>query len=251
MGCFDPRVLLSLPLDQVSFCFDSLYDSFRVRCWVAEASKSECRDGYFDFVDYLRIACSCMEDSPSTIPDMLDFLVPMHAFRSHTRLFFLFRLCCLCITEEHHELPAVKFSDVDISSSTCRLSAVILPAQFYLANCPDAITVCTTESALAAYKELSSQFNTYHFAGDPWSHVDVFGRAGFLKTLTNAYNNLKAVPVVGVTTTSRSSSVSSSAVVRKNIWAAGKAQKLAYFGDIPASENSKTVKELRQSSFKD
>ena len=64
---------------------------------------------------------------------------------------------------------------------------MILPAQYYLANCPDATAVCTTESALAAYRELSSQFNSCHFAGDPWSHMDVFGRAGFLKTLTTAY----------------------------------------------------------------
>ena len=117
---------------------------------------------------------------------------------------------------------------------------MVLPAQSYLANCPDAIAVCTTESALAAYKELSSQFNSSQFAGDPWSHVDIFGRANFLKTLTTAYKNLKGVPTAVVATTSRSSSVASSAV-RKINWAAGKAQKLAYFGDIPPSEISKTV----------
>ena len=250
MGCFDPYVLLSLPLDQVSFCFDSLYDRFRVRGWVEETSKEECRDEYFEFVDYMRNTYSSMKDSPGTIPDMLDFLVPMPAFRSRSRLFHLFRLCCLCITEEHRGLLDVKFPDVYTSSPTCRLSAVILPAQSYLANCPDAIAVCTTETALSAYKELSGQFNSCQFAGDPWSHVDVFGRASFLKTLTAAYKNLKTVPVVGISTASRSSSVSSSAV-RKINWAAGKTQQLAYFGDIPASEVSKTVKELRQGSSKD
>ena len=250
MGCFDPHVLLSLPLIQVTFCFDSLYDSFRVRGWVDEASKSECRDEYFEIVDYLRSAYSSMKNSPGTIPDMLDFLVPMPAFQSRSRLFHLFKLCCICITEDHHDLPAVKFQDVDTSSLNCRLSAVILPAQSYLANCPDAIAVCTTESALTAYKELSDQFNSCQFAGDRWSHVDVFGRAHFLKTLTTAYKNLKGVPTAVVATTSRSSSVSSSAV-RKINWAAGKAQELAYFGDIPPSEISKTVKELRQGSSKD
>ena len=68
---------------------------------------------------------------------------------------------------------------------------MILPAQSYLANCPDAIAVCTTETALAAYKEMSSQFNSCQFAGDPWSHVDVSGRASFLKSLTAAYKNSK------------------------------------------------------------
>ena len=56
MGCFDPHVLLSLTVDQVSFCFDSLYNSFCVRGWLEEASKSDCRDEYFEFVDYLRNA---------------------------------------------------------------------------------------------------------------------------------------------------------------------------------------------------
>ena len=87
MGCFDPHVLLSLPLNQVTFCFNSLYNSFRVRGWVDEASKSECRDEYFEFVDYLRSAYSSMKNSPGTIPDMLDFLVPMPAFQSRSRLF--------------------------------------------------------------------------------------------------------------------------------------------------------------------
>ena len=80
--------------------------------------------------------------------------------------------------------------------------------------------------------------------------MDVFGRANFLKTLTTAYKNLKGVPTAVVATTSRSSSVSSSAV-RKINWAAGKAQELAFFGDIPPSEIFKTVKELRQGSSKD
>ena len=148
-----------------------------------------------------------MKDSPGTIPDMLNFLMPMPAFRSRSRIFYLFKLCCLCITEDHHDLPAVKFQDVDTSSSSCRLSAVILPAQSYLANCPDAIAVCTTETALTAYRKLSGQFNSCHFAGDPWSHVDVFGRANFLKTLTTAYKNLKGIPASVATTTSRTSSV--------------------------------------------
>ena len=149
MGCFDPHMLNYLPLDQVHFCFDSLYNSFRVRGWVDGDSKSDCLDECFKFVVFRRSAYSSMKDSPSTIPDILDFLVPMPAFRSRSRLFQLFRLCCLCMIEENHDLPAVKFQDVETSSSNCRLIAVILPAQSYLANCPDGIAVCTTEPVLS------------------------------------------------------------------------------------------------------
>ena len=84
---------------------------------------------------------------------MLDFRLPMPAFRSCSRLFHLFRLCCLSITDGQHDFPAVKFHEVDTSSSSCRLSAVILPAQSYSANCPGAAAACTTEPALAAYRE--------------------------------------------------------------------------------------------------
>ena len=158
--------------------------------------------------------------------------------------------CAVCITEAHQVLPAIKFHDVDTSSSSCRLSAVILPAHSYLSNCPDAVATCTTESALAQYRELEGQFSSRHFAGDPWVHVGVFGRAEFLKTLTSSFKSLKGVPVIGVSTASRSSSVSTTAV-RKINRAAGQAQKLDYFGDLPADELSKTVQELREGSSKD
>ena len=125
-----------------------------------------------------------------------------------------------------------------------------LPAQSKLSNCPDAIATCTTESALAQYRELEGQFSSRQFAGDPWVHADMFGRAEFLKNLTSSFKSLKSVPVVGVSTASRSSSVSTTAN-RKTNWAAGQAQKLAYFGDLPADELSKTVQELREGSAKD
>ena len=112
-----------------------------------------------------------------------------------------------------------------------------------------AIAVCTSESALVKHKEMDLQFTSGQLSGDPWSHVDVFGRASLLKTLTDSFISLKGVPLVGVSTSSRASSVSTSAGKKLN-WAAGKAQKLAFFGDIPQSEISKTVKELRQGSSK-
>ena len=232
MSSFDPHVLLTLPLEQASFCFNALYDSFRLRGWVDESSRDDCRDEYFEFVDYFRKTYPSIESSPGIIADILDFLIPIPAFRSRTRLFHLFRLCCLCITEEHQALPAIKSQDVDTSSSRCRLSAVVLPAQSYLTNCPGAVSVCTTEAALTNYKELEGQFSSGQLTGDPWAHVDVFGHANVLKTLTTAFKNLKGTPVVGTSTASRSSSVSTSAG-RKINWAAGQAQKLFYFGDIP------------------
>ena len=177
MGCFNPHLLLSLPLDQVTFCFNALFNSFRLRGWIAESAMQEYRDEYFEFVDHFRKIYSGIKDSPATIPDVLELLTPMPALRSRTNLFHLYRLCCLCITESHQDLPAIKFQDVDTSSDHYRLSSVVLPAQSYLAYCPDAIAVCTSESALAKYKELDLQFTSGQLSVDPWSHVDVFRRA--------------------------------------------------------------------------
>ena len=100
MGSFDAHVLLTLPLEQVTFCFNALFDSFRLRGWVDESSKDECRDEYFEFMGYFRNAYPSIKTSPGTIAVMLDFLVPIPAFRTRRRLFHLFRLCCLW--EEHY-----------------------------------------------------------------------------------------------------------------------------------------------------
>ena len=118
-------------------------------------------------------------------------------------------------------------------------------------KCPDAVATCTTETALAQYREMEGQFTSRPFAaGDLWVHADMFGRAEILKNLSISFKRLKSVPVVGVSTASRSSSVSTTAV-RKINWAAGQAQKLVYFGTLLADELSKTVQELREGSSKD
>ena len=150
---------------------------------------------------------------------MLEFLIPMPSFRSPSRLFHLFRLCCLCITESHQELPTIKFHDVDTSSPSCRLSAVILPRSLICRIAPMLLPPCTTETALAQHRELEGQFSSRHFAGDPWVHADMFGRAEILKNLSMSFKRLKSVPVVGVSTASRSSSVSTTALLKIN-WAA-------------------------------
>ena len=210
MGCFDPHLVLSLPLDQVTFCFNALFNSFRLRGWVAESAMQKYRNEYIEFVDNFRKFYSGIKDAPATIHDVLQLLTPMPALRSCTNLFHLYRLFCLCITESHQDLPAINIQDVDTSGYHCRLSSVVLPAQSYLAYCHDAIAVCTSESALAKYKKLDLQFTSGQLSGDPWSHVDVFGRASLLKTLTDSFISFKGVPLVGVSTSSRASSVSTS-----------------------------------------
>ena len=248
MGCFDPHLLLSLPLDEVTFCFNALSNSFRLRGWVAESAMQEYRNEYFEFVDHFRKTYSGIKDAPATIPDVLELLTPMPSLRSRTNLFHLYRLCCLCITESHQDLPAIKIQDVDTSGDHCRLSSVVLPAQFYLAYCPDAIAVCTSESALAKYKELDLQFTSRQLSGDPWSHVDVFGRASLLKKLTDSFISLKGVPLVDVSTSSRASSVSTSAG-KKTQLGCWKGAKISIFRRYSSERDFKNCPRIARREF--
>ena len=54
LACFDPHVLASLAMEQVTFCFGSLFQSFCLRGWVQRSSESDYRDEYMEFLDYFR-----------------------------------------------------------------------------------------------------------------------------------------------------------------------------------------------------
>ena len=82
MGCFDPHVLLSWPLEQATFCFIALHDSFRLHDWVDMDAKSDYQEENFGFIDHFRNTCGTIKNAPNTIADMLDFLIPMPSFRS-------------------------------------------------------------------------------------------------------------------------------------------------------------------------
>ena len=65
-----------------------------------------------------------------------------------------------------------------------------MPAQFYLARVPDAISICSKDDSLNKLREIEQEFPTGNVAGDPWTHVDVFGRADFFKTLCQRHKAL-------------------------------------------------------------
>ena len=116
MAYFDPEVLLTLPLDNVTACFTSFFTSFQLRGWVDQPSEVDSRDGCLEFVDRL------------------------------------VQLSWLCLTRPSRELPAIKFRDVDSSRPRCRLSSVILPAQPYLVVAPNAFATSTTDIAMLKYE---------------------------------------------------------------------------------------------------
>ena len=193
MASFDSHILLSLPRDQATYCYRALYNSFNLRGWLEGSSEDDCRDEYLEFVDLFREKYATLEDSRDGFTDMVELLSNMTELRSRPHLYRLFRLCCLCLTEDTPLLPAIRFQDVDAQSPRCRLGDVLLPAQSFLARVPDAISVCTNDVSLCKYREVEQQFNSGNVAGDPWVHVDTFGRADFYKTLHAAYESVVRV----------------------------------------------------------
>ena len=202
-----------------------------------------------EFVDYFRANFPQLKDQPGQMKCVVPFLIVLPALRSRKNVFYLFRLSCLCLTERGVDLPAIKFHEVDSSKPKYRLVDTLLPVQSYLANCPQYVAYCSSEASLGKFRDLDGQFNSGHFAGDPRTHIDSFGYSSFQKDLTTTFKGLKPTPVKAVAIVSRCSSVSST-VSRSVLHGSGKAQKLAFFGNISSSENSKAVEELKEGSSK-
>ena len=187
LGSFDPVALLSLPIDQATYCFSSLYRSFSLRGWLENSPESDARDEYVDFLEWCRKKYSGMKDTPEVFTDMVAFLLEMPELKMRKHLFYLFQLSCLCLTSKLPELPAIKFPGVGCSDPRSRLFDFIIPAQSYLANVANSVAACTTEASLGTVKDLEARFSSGNIAGDPWSHVDSFGKSNFHKVLVSVH----------------------------------------------------------------
>ena len=110
---------------------------------------------------------------------MIRFLIAMPELMMRENLFYIFRLSCLCLTAGSPELPAVRFPGVDCGDPRSGFFHVIMPSPSYFVNVPDNVSICISEVSLRTYRDLESQFSSGNVAGDPWSHVNSFGKANF------------------------------------------------------------------------
>ena len=246
MATLDLTVLSSQPMDQALFCFTSLFNTFQLRGWVSGDSEPEYRHEYVGFVDDFRNTCPSLMNSPELVHDVTAFLIGMPALTARPHLFHLFRLSCMCLTEASVPLPAITFHTVDSSDSICRLSDVLFPAQSYSAHVPGAIPHCITETALTRYHLLGNQFSSGNVSGDPWSHVDSFGQISIHKELLAAHK-IHGTGAEGVEK-AHFELPSEASEVGNPFCSPRKSSNLAHFGNIPSSEQEKTVKELQQGS---
>ena len=79
MACFDLHVLVSLPMEQVSFCFNALFQTICLGGVVQRASESDYRDEYVEFVEYLRTSVAHFKDQPGQVTDIVSFLIVLSA----------------------------------------------------------------------------------------------------------------------------------------------------------------------------
>ena len=165
MARFGPHLLVTVPLDQASFCFAALYRSFSLRGWLEGSPEDDCFNEYLEFVGHFRQLYSCLQNSPGGFTNMVEILSPMPELKSRPHLYRLFRLSCLCLNDDTPLLPPIRFQDVVSQSLKCRLRDVLLPSQSYLARIPDAITVCTNEDSIVKFRKLVDQFISGNVAG--------------------------------------------------------------------------------------
>ena len=177
--------------------FDILYSTFSLRSWVPSANESLCRDQYMQLLDHLRTTYGPSFDLTSVSADLFEFLSELEFLRD--RLFYLFKLCCLCAT-------SVSPTYLDVTVSTAgrhsRLTDVILPSQSYVANVRDAVAFCSDDGNLAKFIDFASSFGRSAFAPDydPWTYVDNFGRSKTYKSLLASYRVALSTPlrIIGV-----------------------------------------------------
>ena len=245
MATFDPHILLGNSMEQATQCLTPLFRSLQLRGWLEGFSEADCREEYVEFIDHFRYTYSALKGAADRFTDMVDLLVTMPELQSRPHLYHLFRLSCLCLSEDTVLLPAIKFHDVDAQSPRCRLRDVLLPAQSYLATVPNGVAYCTSEASLEKFIELEQQFNSGSVSSDPWSHVDSFGYTKFQKILTSVY--MSSYGVSKGTTSSRSASESDST---SSTPSPRKSKRKVVFGPDVTSGGSNAGKGVRLSSPK-
>ena len=151
LAAFDPYIMVKRPTEVALRHFDLLYRTFELRSWVSSANESACRDEYVELLDHLKASSLPSFDVSQGSPDLIDFFVNLDFMQEHSRLLYLFKLCCLCITSESPQYPTVSLGTVSTSNYQNRLTEVVLPAHSYLSGVPNSIAFCTSDSNLANF----------------------------------------------------------------------------------------------------
>ena len=218
---------------------------------VGRVPQNDCQDEYLEYVGHFRQTYHTLKKSPNGFSDMVDLLSAMPELRNRVHLHRLFQLSCMCLTKNTPLLPPIRFHDVDTQRPKCRLGDVLLPAQSYLARVLESISisVCTKDDSLSKLREIEREFHTGKVTGDPWTHVDVFGRADFYKTLCQKHKSLTQKPKSASSSRSASGSTSPVTCSRRK-GSPGKGKRKVDFESKEQTKEGSNSQALEQSPSK-
>ena len=176
LAAFDPFALFKRPSEVGLRHFEVLYSTFQLRSWVTSANENICRDEYLALLDHLRVNYPPEFDLMENFSNLIDFLMRLGFFQTHEHLFYLFKLCCLCLISRSPQYPPVLFGIVDTTGYRSRFADLVVPCQGYLSCVPDFISCCCSDAILEKFSVLSASFKRSAFSSDydPWTHVDEF-----------------------------------------------------------------------------
>ena len=140
LAAFDPFVVFKRPSEVGLRHFDVLYSTFQLRSWVTSDNENSCRDEYLALLDYLRVNYPPDFDLMENSVDLIDFLMGLEFFQTHEHLFYLFKLCCLCLTSVSPQYAPVLFGSVDTTGCQGRFADLVVPCQSYLSCVPNSIS---------------------------------------------------------------------------------------------------------------
>ena len=195
LAAFDPFILFKRPTEVGLRHFEVLYSTFQLRSWFSSENENICRDEYLALLDHLRVNYPPDFDFKENSSDLIDFLMRLEFFQTHEHIFYLFKLCCLCLTGQSPQYPPVSFGSVDTSGYRGRFADLVVPCQSYLSCVPDSISYCCSDANLEKFSALSSSFERSAFSPDydSWTFVDEFGRSKIYKSLLASYKAVTAV----------------------------------------------------------
>ena len=196
LAAFDPFVLFKRPSEVGLRHFEVLYSTFQVRSWVTSANENSCRDEHLPLLDHLRVNYPLDFDLMESSTDLMDFLMGLEFFQTHEHLFYVFNLCCLCLTSGSPQYPPVSFGNVDTTGYRSRFADLVIPCQSYFSCVPGFISSCCSDVNLEKFATLSASFDRSAFSPDydPWTFVDEFGRSKKYKGLLATYRAVTSVP---------------------------------------------------------
>ena len=128
LAAFDPFVMLRRPTEVALRPFDTLYCTFLLRSCVTAANESTCRDEHVGLLDHLRANYASNLDVTQHSKNLIDFLKTLEYMQAHSYQLLLFKLCCLGVTSNSADFPAVTMGTISTSGCQSRTTDVILPS---------------------------------------------------------------------------------------------------------------------------